>query len=872
MKKFTFTLMLIMMLTSIIQAQSLTSATRPDKGEKKIYPSNISADKALTGGITCQTTNYIPGTTQTLNFTFTFASPDLEYIDGISLTFPAGMTPQTAGTSDPLATPNGCTGITVALNPITGQTVVWGQIAAPSNCGALTQGTYPFQVSVAIGAGVTGAQTINYYVMGDGYGAAPHTLTGTITLTPASSVDVGVASIQMASNYVPGTTVVPSAIVQNYGTTAQTFTVDMVINDGTTNVYTDNASITNLAAGATQTVNFTNWTAVLGSYNATATTVLAGDANTSNDSKNKAFTVANITPAYTSNATDEVYQSLLLSNGSVTNVGTIATTPFPMAEAYNGTTIYRIHSDMSIGTVSTTGVYTNLGMMTGVAGTPSGIAWNSTTSTMYVVVLNAGNLPQLCTLDLNSRVLTLIGTGTEGMIIGIDFADDGFIYGPSLNPDNLYKINPANGAVTSIGSLGVDINFGQDVSYDKATQKLYTITCGTSLYKFGFYSLTTGAFTELADMNGKQYATLVILNPAGPSQDDDVMVESINPITSGCGLSASQNIQIIVKNAGNVSQSNIPVYYNINGGTNVIGTVAGPVAPGASVTYTFTTTADLSAPGAYTIQACTDLSGDANTANDCKTITTTNIASSTVPYSMGFEPGEDYSNWVIENLNSDGSFWLIDEYTDLAHSGDWFAVYEYNPAMNANDWLITTCINLDQNETYKLSFWYMIGEWSGTIYPEKMKVAFGTAPTSTALTNIIVDLPNMVNPTYQQSVSEFTVPATGTYYIGFHAYSDADMFYIALDDIKIDISTGIKTNEMNKVVVYPNPAQDYIQISSGERINNVDVYTTTGQLVYSTSVSDMHFRFDASSLSNGLYFVKVITENGAISKQVMISK
>lgn len=873
MKRLTFTLLLIVLSTSIILAQSLTSASRADHSSRKTYQPSSSTEKTITGGITCTTPAYIAGSTQTLDFTLTVASPDYEYIDGVSMTFPAGMTPQTTGTSSPLAPNNGCSGVDMNLAPISGQTVVWGQVTTFSQCGPTVAGTYPFQVSVIIGAGVTGPQAISFYIMGDGYGSTPHTISGTITINPAQTSDVGVASIPMASNYLPGATVTPSAIVQNFGTAPQNFTVNMAINDGTTDVYTDSYSVSNLAAGATETVNFTNWTAVAGlTYTATATTVLAGDANPSNDSQSKTFTVANITDAYTGNTTDLVYHSISLDNGILTNVGAIGSDPFPMAETYDGNTIYRVYSNMTIGTVSTTGVYTSLGTMTGVPGTPTGIAWDFSTSTMYVLVLQqTTNLPMLCALNLSNYSLTLIGTGAEGMIIGIDVADDGFIYGPSLNPDNLYKIDPATGAVTSMGPVGIDLNYGQDVAYDKATQKLFTITCGAA-YKFGYYNLANGAFTEIADMNGKQHATFVIMNTSGPAEDDDVMVESITAIDAGCNLSATETIEIVVKNVGNVAQSNIPVYYTINGGAQVSGTVAGPIAPGTSESYTFTTTADLSAPGSYSIQACTDLSGDANNANDCKTISTTSIASSTIPYSMGFEPGEDYSNWKIENLNSDGSFWYIDEYTDLAHTGDWFAVYEYNPLMNANDWLITTCIDLDENETYKLSFWTVVGEWSGTVYPEKMKVAFGTAPTSTAMTNVIVDLPNMNHTTYQETVANFTVPSTGTYYIGFHAYSDADMFYIALDDIMIDISTGIQTNIINNITIFPNPAQDIIQVISNENINKIEVYTTTGQLVYMTSVDELQHRLNVSSFADGLYFIKVITSTGTSTKQIMIAK
>ena len=83
----------------------------------------------------------------------------------------------------------------------------------------------------------------------------------------------------------------------------------------------------------------------------------------------------------------------------------------------------------------------------------------------------------------------------------------------------------------------------------------------------------------------------------------------INP-NSGCGLSNQETVTITVKNFGTAALSNIPVSYTINAGTAVTETMAGPIAPDATVNYTFTTKANLSAAGTYTIVASTNLTGD----------------------------------------------------------------------------------------------------------------------------------------------------------------------------------------------------------------------------------------------------------------------
>lgn len=224
--------------------------------------------------------------------------------------------------------------------------------------------------------------------------------------------------------------------------------------------------------------------------------------------------------AYCGNTTSGTYNSIALSTGAVTPTGSIGSEPFPMAEEFADGTVYRVYNDLTFYSVNPdNGTATMLGTLSGFSGTPTGLAYDWSNSTMYVMMLDGSNLPHLCTLNMSTYALTEIGVGT-GMIIGIDFALDGYIYGPALDDDNLYKFDPATGASTLIGATGIDLNYGQDVSYDYITNQLYSITCGGS-YQFGTYNLSTGAFTSIADFSDQQIATFVVCNypsdPAAPA-------------------------------------------------------------------------------------------------------------------------------------------------------------------------------------------------------------------------------------------------------------------------------------------------------------------------------------------------------------------
>ncbi|NCC87555.1 MAG: T9SS type A sorting domain-containing protein [Clostridia bacterium] len=465
--------------------------------------------KALTGEITSPSSSYVSGTTFDLTIEYVHVSADYEWVDGISLTFPSGVTVNSAINIGE-----------AAWNSETGDGVetTWGNMTGGSGSGSISADVQ-WTVNITIDAGFSGDLTIAYSVIGDGYGAEPHSLAGNIVLTEAADTDLAVTAV--TPNYMStGTSATPVVTVYNNGLIAQdVFDVVVVINDGTSDVYT---STKNVVAAGLASITSTDvtmddvWTTPAdGNYTITATVTAVSDANNSNDELVIGCFVGSFFDAQAGNTTDLTYGSIALVDGTYTETGAIGTDPFPMAEEFDGTDVYRVHDDLTYGTVNPIGDYTAVGTFTGVTGTPTGLAYDHQNDIMYVCVLDGSNLPQLCTADLGTGVLTLVGTGAEGMIIGMDFANDGMLYGPGLN-DNLYQIDPATGTVTLIGALGVDINYGQDVSFDFEANKLYTVTCG-AVYEFGYYDLATGAFTSIADMGGDQYATFTITkDPIGP--------------------------------------------------------------------------------------------------------------------------------------------------------------------------------------------------------------------------------------------------------------------------------------------------------------------------------------------------------------------
>jgi len=87
----------------------------------------------------------------------------------------------------------------------------------------------------------------------------------------------------------------------------------------------------------------------------------------------------------------------------------------------------------------------------------------------------------------------------------------------------------------------------------------------------------------------------------------------------------------------------------------------------------------------------------------------------------------------------------------------------------------------------------------------------------------------------------------------------------------IHISTaidGIESWLENSVSLYPNPAKEYIDIRIDGDVNvtMMEVYDVYGKLINTMNVVENPTRINVSGLANGMYFVRVTTEKGAVTK------
>lgn len=138
---------------------------------------------------------------------------------------------------------------------------------------------------------------------------------------------------------------------------------------------------------------------------------------------------------------------------------------------------------------------------------------------------------------------------------------------------------------------------------------------------------------------------------------DDIQMVSIDtPVVNSCGLSAVTPIRISVRNSSNTAipaVPGVPVRFRINGGAWTTENIPG-IGANATVVYTFTSTANLSAPGNYLVETQVLYPTDTYADNDTLSTSVTNTPVITVtnssPYLQDFESGSGY--WYSGGRNN----------------------------------------------------------------------------------------------------------------------------------------------------------------------------------------------------------------------------
>ena len=85
----------------------------------------------------------------------------------------------------------------------------------------------------------------------------------------------------------------------------------------------------------------------------------------------------------------------------------------------------------------------------------------------------------------------------------------------------------------------------------------------------------------------------------------------------------------------------------------------------------------------------------------------------------------------------------------------------------------------------------------------------------------------------------------------------------------INVNLGIIENVIH-TLVFPNPANDNVSVSSNYNINSIQIVNYMGQTVYSSEVNSIETNINTSSFTAGIYFIKINTEFGTQSVKLVV--
>ena len=169
--------------------------------------------------------------------------------------------------------------------------------------------------------------------------------------------------------------------------------------------------------------------------------------------------------------------------------------------------------------------------------------------------------------------------------------------------------------------------------------------------------------------------------------------------------------------------------------------------------------------------------------------------------------------------------------------------------------------------------------YNGTFGPALY--AQGAGDTADVAIGLVIKVPHLAtvdssgDSVYRTTATYTRHPANSASFTYFYSFSPAATDS-AIKKLHQSPNPGVlainNVNTVADIKVYPNPAKDFIVIRTGDLIQSIQVFTTTGQMVFNQALNARESRISTSGFKAGLYTIQIETKSGKISKSVVIEK
>lgn len=242
-----------------------------------------------------------------------------------------------------------------------------------------------------------------------------------------------------------------------------------------------------------------------------------------------------------------------------------------------------------------------------------------------------------------------------------------------------------------------------------------------------------------------------------------------------------------------------------------------------------------------------------------------------LPFTEGFE-SELTECWLNIDNDGDGYAWMDNsEYGLSTHDGEGCMISAsyingVGPLYPEN-WLITPAIAIPAGGA-TLTYWVAAQDAS---YPaEYYEVLVSSNGTSFSNFSQIFN-ETLSTDEFEQRTLSLNAYAGQNINIAFVHKDITDMYMMKIDDISITANTGVNDIE-NSASIYPNPANNILNINATSNINSVEVFNMMGQKVAAYDANDTYTQINTSNLINGMYLIRINTENGVINQKFTVAR
>ncbi len=370
-------------------------------------------------------------------------------------------------------------------------------------------------------------------------------------------------------------------------------------------------------------------------------------------------------------------------------------------------------------------------------------------------------------------------------------------------------------------------------------------------------------------------------------QAKDLGVSALTTPNTSCSSPTSFNLKISVTNYGSEAQTGFPVGYKVNALASVTETFTAALLPGQTGEYTFTASIDLSAGGNFAIKSWTGLAQDVATSNDTiDGLVITPSSSLPVVTFSGFD-GQNISDLFAGWGEKAGatptgqtSLWYNCTPTQATTLGSTTARLAYS-TNTKREWIMSPVFltGTNTNVSFRLALTernLTIGDAMGSDDSLNVMVSTdcGQSWNRVRAFTAASAIPNTLTE-YNVDLSAFAGQSCRVAFYGTEGTIDNINDYdLHLDDVKVDVISGVQTLALMDVQLYPNPASEqvFIHIQGIESNIEVSFVGMDGKVWQgeTTSKDGSVFAVQLNHMPSGIYVARIKMNDSIIIRKVQI--